>query len=322
MRIAPAIELSPEQRAALEQWARGRSLPARVVERARIVLRAAAGEQDKAIAQDLGITPKKVSRWRKRYLTLGLAGLEKDAPRAGRKPTIGARQIQRVVEMTTRHKPPHATHWSTRTMAAAVGISEASVRRIWRTHGLKPHLLQTFKVSRDPKFAEKLADIVGLYLNPPEHALVLSLDEKSQIQALDRTQPGLPLKRGRGQTRTHDYKRNGTTTLFAALNAANGEVLGLCQERHRHQEWLKFLRLLDQTIPPDLELHVICDNASTHKHDRVLRWLERHPRFHMHFTPTGSSWLNMVERFFRDLTQNRLRRGRLSRCRRTYHRDR
>jgi transposase len=274
-----------------------------------MVLRAAAGEQDKAIAQDLGITPKKVSRWRKRYLTLGLAGLEKDAPRAGRKPTIGTRRIQRVVEMTTRHKPPHATHWSTRTMAAAVGISEASVRRIWRTHGLKPHLLQTFKVSRDPKFAEKLADIVGLYLNPPEHALVLSLDEKSQIQALDRTQPGLPLKPGRGQTRTHDYKRNGTTTLFAALNAANGEVMGLCQERHRHQEWLKFLRLLDQTIPPDLELHVICDNASTHKHDRVLRWLERHPRFHMHFTPTGSSWLNMVERFFRDLTQNRLRRG-------------
>ena len=309
MRIAPAIELSPDQRAALEQWARGRSLPARLVERARIVLRAAAGEQDKAIAQDLGMTPKKVSRWRKRYLTLGLAGLEKDAPRSGRKPEIDARLIQRVVEMTTRHKPPHATHWSTRTMAAAVGISEASVRRIWHTHGLKPHLLQTFKVSRDPKFAEKLADIVGLYLNPPERALVLSLDEKNQIQALDRTQPGLPLKRGRGQTRTHDYKRNGTTTLFAALNAANGEVFGLCQERHRHQEWLKFLRLIDQTIPPDLELHVICDNSSAHKHDRVLRWLERHPRFHMHFTPTSSSWLNMVERFFRDLTQNRLRRG-------------
>ena len=188
MRIAPAIELSSEQRAALEQWARGRSLPSRVVERARIVLRAAAGEQDKAIAQDLGMTPKKVSRWRRRYLTLGLAGLEKDAPRSGRKPEIGARLIQRVVEMTTRHKPPHATHWSTRTMAAAVGISEASVRRIWHNHGLKPHRLQTFKVSRDPNFAEKLADIVGLYLNPPEHALVLSLDEKSQIQALDRTQ--------------------------------------------------------------------------------------------------------------------------------------
>ena len=309
MRIAPSVELSPDQRAALEQWARGRSLPARVVERARIVLRAAAGQQDKEIAQDLGVTPKKVSRWRKRFLTLGLPGLEKDAPRSGRKPQISARLLQRVVALTTRQKPPHATHWSTRTMAAAVGISEASVRRIWHAHGLKPHLLQTFKLSRDPKFAEKLEDIVGLYLNPPEHALVLSLDEKSQIQALDRTQPGLPLKRGRGQTMTHDYKRNGTTTLFAALNAANGEVYALCQERHRHQEWLKFLRLIDQTLPPDLELHVICDNYGTHKHAKVQHWLQRHPRFHMHFTPTSSSWLNMVERFFRDLTQNQLRRG-------------
>jgi len=309
MRIAPTVELSSEQRATLEEWARARSLPARLVERARIVLRAAGGEQDKGIAHAMGVTPKKVSRWRKRFLALGLAGLEKDAPRSGRKPRISPRLVRRVLEMTTRHKPSHATHWSTRTMAAAVGISEASVRRVWRTHGLKPHLLQTFKVSRDPKFAEKLEDIVGLYLNPPEHALVLSLDEKSQIQALDRTQPGLPLKPGRGQTMTHDYKRNGTTTLFAALNAANGEIYGLCQERHRHQEWLKFLRLIDQTIPPDLQLHVICDNYATHKHDRVQRWLKRHPRFHVHFTPTGSSWLNMVERFFRDLTQNRLRRG-------------
>jgi transposase len=309
MRIAPIIKLTSDQRAALEQWARGRSLPARIVERARIVLRAAGGEQDKAIADAMGLTPKKVSRWRKRFLTIGLAGLEKDAPRSGRKPTISSSRIQRVVEMTIRHKPANATHWSTRTMAAAVGISEASVRRIWHTHGLKPHLLQTFKVSRDPRFSEKLQDIVGLYLNPPEHALVLSLDEKSQIQALDRTQPGLSLKRGRGQTMTHDYKRNGTTTLFAALNTANGEVFGLCQERHRHQEWLKFLRLIDQTIPPELQLHVICDNSSTHKHAKVQRWLDRHPRFHMHFTPTSSSWLNMVERFFRDLTQNRLRRG-------------
>ena len=309
MRIAPVIELTPQQRAALEQWARGRSLPARLVERARMVLRAAAGEQDLEIARDMRVTPKKVSRWRKRFLTLGLAGLEKDAPRSGRKPQISSRRRQRVVEMTTRQKPPHATHWSTRTMAAAAGISESTVRRIWRTHGLKPHLLQTFKLSRDPHFAQKLEDIVGLYLNPPEHALVLSLDEKSQIQALDRTQPGLPLKPGRGQTMTHDYKRNGTTTLFAALNAANGEVFGLCQERHRHQEWLKFLRLIDQTIPSALQLHVICDNSSTHKHAKVQRWLQRHPRFHMHFTPTSSSWLNMVERFFRDLTQNRLRRG-------------
>jgi transposase len=266
-------------------------------------------KQDKEIAQSLHVTPKKVARWRKRFLRLGLTGLEKDAPRPGRTPKIHGPLIQRVVEMTTRQKPANATHWSTRTMAKAAGISEASVRRIWRAHGLKPHLIKTFKISNDPEFAQKLQDIVGLYLNPPEHAIVLCLDEKSQIQALDRTQPGLPLKPGRGQTMTHDYKRNGTATLFAALNAANGEVFGFCQERHRHQEWLKFLRLIDQTIPQDRDLHLICDNYATHKHPRVQRWLERHPRFHMHFTPTSASWLNMVERFFRDLTHNQLRRG-------------
>lgn len=309
MRIAPAIELTPDQQSILEAQARSRSLPARVVERSRVVLLAAAGKQDKEIARSLSMTPKKVSRWRKRFLHLGLAGLEKDAPRPGRTPKINARLIKRVVDMTTRQKPVKATHWSTRTMAEAVGISEASVRRIWRAHGLKPHLIKTFKVSNDPEFAEKLEDIVGLYLNPPEHAMVLCLDEKSQIQALDRTQPGLPLKPGRGQTMTHDYKRNGTATLFAALNAANGKVFGLCQERHRHQEWLKFLRLIDQTIPEDRELHLICDNYATHKHPKVQRWLQRHPRFHVHFTPTSTSWLNMVERFFRDLTHNQLRRG-------------
>lgn len=309
MRIAPVITLSPEQRTVLESQARSRSLPLRVVERARIVLLAAAGRQDKDIAAALSMTPKKVSRWRKRFLVLGVAGLLQDAVRPGRKPTIPARLRQRVVTLTTRQQPSNATHWSTRTMAAAVGISEASVRRIWRAHGLKPHRVETFKISNDPAFAEKLEDIVGLYLNPPEHALVLCVDEKSQIQALDRTQPGLPMKRGRGATLTHDYKRNGTATLFAALNAANGEVYGLCQERHRHQEWLKFLRLLDQSMPAHLELHLIGDNYATHKHPKVQRWLARHPRFHMHFTPTSASWLNMVERFFRDLTQNRLRRG-------------
>ena len=309
MRIAPAVTLTPEQRTALERRARSRSLPARVVERARIVLRAAAGQADKDIAHALGITPKKVSRWRRRFLTLGSVGLEKDAPRSGRKPSIRASLIQRVVRMTTRETPPQATHWSTRTMAVAVGISPASVRRIWSRHGLKPHRVQSFKISNDPAFVQKLEDIVGLYLRPPEHALVLCVDEKSQIQALDRTQPGLPLKRGRCQTMTHDYKRNGTATLFAALNAANGEVYGLCQERHRHQEWLKFLRLLDQTMPAHLALHLICDNYATHKHPKVQRWLDQHPRFHLHFTPTSASWLNMVERFFRDLTQNRLRRG-------------
>jgi len=309
MRIAPAITLSADQQVALQQQARSRWLPARAVERARIVLLAAEGRQDKEIAATLKITPKKVSRWRKRFLTLGLAGLERDAPRPGRSPKITAGFTRRVVNMTTRQKPPNATHWSTRSMAAAVGISEASVRRIWHSHGLKPHRVESFKISHDPEFAEKLEDIVGLYLNPPEHALVLCVDEKSQIQALDRTQPGLPLKRGRSQTMTHDYKRNGTATLFAALNAANGEVYGLCQQRHRHQEWLKFLRLLDQTMPAHLDLHLIGDNYATHKHPKVQRWLERRPRFHMHFTPTSASWLNMVERFFRDLTQNRLRRG-------------
>ena len=309
MRIAPAITLSPEQRAALQQRARSRSLRARVVERAQVVLLAAEGQQDKHIAARMKITPKKVSRWRKRFLTLGMAGLQQDAPRPGRTPSITASVVRRVVNMTTRQKPANATHWSTRSMARAVGISEASVRRIWHSHGLKPHRVESFKISRDPEFAEKLEDIVGLYLNPPEHALVLCVDEKSQIQALDRTQPGLPLKRGRSQTLTHDYKRNGTASLFAALNAANGEVYGLCQERHRHQEWLRFLRLLDQAMPPHLDLHLIGDNYATHKHPKVQRWLERHPRFHMHFTPTSASWLNMVERFFRDLTQNRLRRG-------------
>src|SRR5881227_2888446 len=309
MRIAPAIALSPEQRTLLVSQARSRSLPVRVAERARIVLFAAFGQQDLEIAARMAITPKKVSRWRKRFLALGVEGLQKDAPRPGRKPTISTRLTKRVVTMTTRQQPTNATHWSTRTMAAAVGISEASVRRIWHAHGLKPHRVETFKISNDPAFAEKLEDIVGLYLNRPEHALVLCADEKSQIQALDRTQPGLPLKRGRGATMTHDYKRNGTATLFAALNAANGEVFGLCQERHRHQEWLRFLRLIDQTIPADRQLHLICDNYATHKHPKVQRWLQRHPRFHLHFTPTSASWLNMVERFFRDLTDKCIRRG-------------
>jgi transposase len=190
-----------------------------------------------------------------------------------------------------------------------MGVSKASVSRIWRANGLKPHRVESFKVSNDPLFADKLEAIVGLYLNPPEHALVLSVDEKSQIQALDRTQPGLPLKKGRSQTMTHDYKRNGTTTLFAALNVANGEVFGLCQEKHRHQEWLKFLRMIDQTVPAGKEIYLICDNYSTHKHERVQRWLEKHKRFHVRFTPTSASWLNMIERFFRDITHNRIRRG-------------
>src|SRR4051794_22156588 len=309
MRVAAAIELRPEHRTSLERMARQRSLPARLVERARIVLLAADGLENQQIAQRLRMTPEKVARWRSRFLAGGMAALLKDAPRPGKPRTITEQSVKKVVEMTLHQKPVNATHWSTRTMARAAGISEASVRRIWRAHGLKPHLTRTFKVSNDPQFAEKLEDVVGLYLNPPEHAIVLCVDEKSQIQALDRTQPGLPLKKGRCGTMTHDYKRNGTATLFAALNTLDGTVITMCDDRHRHQEWLKFLRVIDDVTPAGKELHLIADNYATHKHPKVQRWLQRHPRFHMHFTPTSSSWLNMVERFFRDLTDKRIRRG-------------
>lgn len=309
MRIAAPVELSPEQRTVLERLARQRSLPARLVERAQIVLRAAEGMQNQQIARLMGMTAEKVARWRNRFLEGGMDALKKDAPRPGRTRTITDRRVKKVLDMTLQEKPAHATHWSTRTMAAAAGISEASVRRIWRAHGLKPHLVRTFKLSRDPEFTEKLEDVVGLYLNPPEHAIVLCADEKSQIQALDRTQPGLPMKKGRCGTMTHDYKRNGTATLFAALDALEGHVISMYDERHRHQEWLKFLGAIDTVVPADRQIHLIADNYSTHKHPKVKSWLRRHPRFHMHFTPTSCSWLNMVERFFRDLTENRLRRG-------------
>jgi transposase len=309
MRVAPTVTLTEEQRQTLEQWARARSLPARQVERARVVLRAAAGQQDLEIAAELGISNQKAARWRKRFLAAGLGGLERDAPRTGRTPKITAAKVQEVIRKTTQEKPPDATHWSTRSMAEAVGISEKSVRRIWRQHGLKPHLARTFKVSNDPDFAEKLEAIIGLYLNPPEHAIVLCADEKSQIQALDRTQPGLPLKKGRCGTMTHDYKRNGTATLFAAMSTLDGTVISMCDDRHRHQEWLKFLRVIDDVTPNGKQIHLIADNYATHKHPRVQKWLARRPRFHLYFTPTSSSWLNMVERFFRDLTQKRLRRG-------------
>jgi transposase len=309
MRVAPQIVLTQDQKQILQQWARGRSLPARLVERARVVLMAADGKQDLEIAAEIGISNQKAARWRKRFLQFGLAGLEKDAPGRGRRPTITPVQVQEVISKTTQEKPANATHWSTRTMAEAAGLSEKSVRRIWHKHGLKPHLSRSFKVSNDPDFAEKLEAIVGLYLNPPEHAIVLCADEKSQIQALDRTQPGLPIKKGRCGTMTHDYKRNGTATLFAALNTLDGTVISMCDDRHRHQEWLRFLKVIDQVTPEDQEIHLIADNYATHKHPRVQKWLARHTRFHVYFTPTSSSWLNMVERFFRDLTQNRLRRG-------------
>ncbi|MGH8712125.1 MAG: IS630 family transposase [Burkholderiales bacterium] len=309
MRIAPEVSISEAQRACLNAWAAARSVPVRVAERAKMILLAAEGNTDQAIAAQLHVGRRTPARWRARFIEQGLSGIERDAPRPGRKRKISAAKVKAIVQKTTEERPSHATHWSTRTMAGAAGVSEATVRRIWHAHGLKPHLVKTFKLSNDKHFSEKLEDIVGLYLNPPEHALVLCLDEKSQIQALDRTQPGLPLKKGRAQTLTHDYKRHGTTTLFAALNTLEGTVISQCLPRHRHQEWLCFLRQIDRETPPGLDLHLIADNYATHKHPRVQAWLAKHPRFHMHFTPTSASWLNMVERFFRDLTDKRIRRG-------------
>ena len=309
MRVAPEILLSPEEKQLLERFARGRSTPARLVQRAQIVLLASEGKENREIAAELGIVRHTVGRWRSRYAQLGLAGIEKDSPRSGRVPTISEAVIQEVIRKTTQETPSNATHWSTRSMAKATGLSAATIRRIWRRHGLKPHRVRTFKLSNDPRFAEKLEEVIGLYLNPPEHALVLCVDEKSQIQALDRTQPGLPIKKGRLGTMTHDYKRNGTTTLFAALSTLDGTVIGSCMPRHRHQEWLKFLKQIDRETPPEKQIHLVADNYSTHKHATVLRWVARHPRIHLHFTPTSASWLNMVERFFRDLTEKQISRG-------------
>ena len=309
MRIAVAISLTEEQREQLERYARGRSVSVRLALRARIILLAASGLENQGIAQQAGTGRDTVAVWRKRFAAAGIAGILKDAPRRGRKPTLSTQKVQEILRKTTQEKPPQATHWSTRTMAQATGVSPATVGRIWRKNGLKPHRVRQFKLSNDPRFAEKLEDIVGLYLHPPEHALVFSVDEKSQIQALDRTQPGLPLKPGRSGTMTHDYKRHGTTTLFAALSVLDGTVISDCMNRHRHQEWLRFLRRIDRETPAGKQIHLIVDNYATHKHPAVRRWLKRHPRFHMHFTPTSASWLNMVERFFRDLTVNRVRRG-------------
>lgn len=309
MRIAGSIIVSDSDRPVLERWARGRSTPARLVLRAKIVLLAAEGKQNKQIGEELGVNRLLVGKWRKRFAERGLAGIEKDAPRGGRKPRAREALAAKIVEWTTQKKPANATHWSTRTLAAELGTNHALVNRVWRANGLKPHLVESFKLSNDRHFVEKLIDVVGLYLSPPEHALVLCADEKSQIQALDRTQPGLPLKKGRCGTMTHDYVRHGTTTLFAAIEMAEGKLIGQCMPRHRHQEWIKFLELIDQKTPSDLDLHLIVDNYSTHKHEKVKRWLKRHPRFHMHFIPTSSSWLNMIERWFRDITDKRIRRS-------------
>jgi transposase len=309
MRIAPPIILSPDENIALAKWARGRSISARLVQRARIIQRAAEGAQSKDIAKKLGVSRPTVQLWRERFLALRLEGLEKDAPRPGRIPDIPEAKVRAVVKATLQTTPPNATHWSTRSMAQAQGLSRMAVQRIWKQHNLKPHLVRTFKISRDKQFVEKLHDVVGLYLNPPARSLVLCVDEKSQIQALDRTQPGLPMKKGRCGTMTHDYKRNGTTTLFAALSMLDGKVIGDCMPRHRHQEFIRFLDKIDAETVPELDLHLIIDNYATHKHPRVTSWLRRHPRFHLHFIPTSSSWLNMVERWFREITDKRIRRG-------------
>jgi len=306
MRVAPEIVLTDKEHTVLKMLVRSKLTSVRLAQRARIVLLAAEGLQNMEIAMQLGIGRVQVARWRERYAQTRLSGIEHDLPR-GAPPTKV--DVARLVELTTQSKPETATHWSTRKMAAQLGVSAASVSRHWRANGLKPHIVRGFKVSRDPKFVEKLEDIVGLYMSPPEHALVLCCDEKSQVQALDRTQPGLPMKKGRAATMTHDYKRNGTTTLFAALNVLDGRVIAQCQQRHRHTEWLKFLRKIDRETPKDKMLHLIVDNYATHKHPAVQAWLTKHPRITMHFTPTSASWMNMVERFFRDITTERLRRG-------------
>jgi transposase len=308
MRVADTIELDAQAERELRILSKRRRVEARVQQRAAAILLAARGWQNKDIAAEVKLDRRQVALWRRRFLDGGVPALVQDAARSGRPASVTPQIESRIVNTTLHDKPAAATHWSTRTLAAHLGLSATTVRRVWRRNGLKPHLHDTFKLSRDPRFADKLIDVVGLYLNPPEHAIVLSCDEKSQIQALNRTQPGLPMKRGRAGTMTHDYKRNGTTTLFAALNTLDGTVISMCQDRHRHEEWLKFLRLIERKTSKHLPLHLIVDNYATHKHPEVQRWLAKHPRFVMHFTPTSASWLNMVERFFRDISENRIKR--------------
>jgi len=308
-RTAPAVSLNPADQQEIREWLAAHGTPQQVALRSRIVLAAAEGQCDSAIADQLGVNRKTVIVWRRRFLQEGKESLWDVAPGRGRKATYGPEKIKAVVDATLQTKPKGMTQWSCRLMGESQGLSKSMVSTIWRSHNLKPHRVKTFKLSRDPRFLEKLTDVVGLYLNPPQKAVVLCVDEKSQIQALDRTQPGLPLKKGRCGTMTHDYKRNGTTTLFAALDVLQGKVIGQCYQRHRHQEFLRFLRRLDEEFPGDVPLHVVMDNYGTHKHPTIQAWLKRHPRFIPHFVPTSSSWLNLVERWFGELTSKRVRRG-------------
>jgi transposase len=305
----PPLKMTAGQRDILEKVAKSRTAPHRDVTRAKALLLAAQGEASTAIAWELGISPSSVTSWRARFEQEGLKQFGKVRPGRGRKPTIPDEQVAAIVQATLHEKPPGETHWSCRSMAKTQGVSPATVQRVWAARGLKPHLVKTFKLSNDRRFEEKLVDVVGLYLDPPDQAVVLCMDEKSQIQALDRTQPSLPMKKGRAGTMTHDYKRNGTTTLFAALNVLTGVVIGQCLPRHRNGEFLKFLRTIDREVPKGLAIHMILDNYGTHTHPNVVAWLAKHPRFHLHFTPTASSWLNMVERWFRELTDKAIRRG-------------
>src|SRR3989442_10309306 len=307
--MGKSVQLSTVEQQKIEQWIAAHGTPQQVALRCRIVMSAAAGESDVAIAQRLAVNRNTVILWRQRFGDEGLDGLWEIAPGRGRKQVYPIDKIAAIVDATLQTKPAGMTHWSCRTMADSQGVSKSTVNNIWRAHNLQPHRTKTFKLSRDPKFLEKMTDVVGLYLNPPQQAIVLCVDEKSQIQALDRTQPGLPIKPGRCGTLTHDYKRNGTTTLFAALETLQGKVVGECHARHRHQEFLKFLRLLDTEFPGDIPLHLIMDNYGTHKHAKVKAWLKRHLRFVPHFVPTSSSWMNLVERWFGELTGKRIRRG-------------
>lgn len=304
-----AVDLATEARMELERWARLPGTPQQVALRCRLVLASGSGQPDQRIALNEAVNRHTVRLWRERVSAQGAGAVWEIRPGRGRKPVYDLAKRDSIVEATLRSLPKGQSHWSCRSMAAAQGVSKNTINRLWQLHNLKPHLHRTFKVSRDPQFIEKLTDVVGLYLNPPQKAAVICLDEKSQIQALDRTQPGLPLKKGRCGTYTHDYKRNGTTTLFAALDYLQGKVIGQCQARHRHQEWMKFLRRLDREYPQNLKLHLIMDNYGTHKTPQVQAWLKRHPRFVCHFVPTSSSWLNMVERWFRELTEKSIRQG-------------
>ncbi len=306
---AAALVVSEGQREVLEALAVSRTAPHREVQRARALLLAADGVANTHIASSVGATPVTVRAWRERFEAQGLAKFGRVAAGRGRKHTIRQEVVDQIVELTRNSTPEGETHWSTRTMAEEVGVSKDTVQRVWSARGLKPHLVGTFELSNDPRFEERLIDVVGLYLDPPERAVVLCVDEKSSVQALDRTQPPLPMVKGRAATMTHDYKRHGTTTLFAALDVLTGKVIGSCLPRHRHSEFLKFLKVIDTQTPAGLQVHLILDNYSTHKHPNVQAWLERHPRFQLHFTPTSSSWLNLVERWFRELTDKALRRG-------------